>query len=127
MVGILALVTWYVRRVTASAWIAALAPAMVLYFHSSTLTDFFRNRPETAGILLSLAAWMIAQFRPRGWTVLCAVAFVAAMAFKPTFVAAPLAIALQLVCERRFRASVDLRLFRWCWAGRHLGQLCAAR
>ncbi len=104
MVGILVLVAWYMRRVTASGWLAALAPAMVLYFHSSTLTDFFRNRPETPAILLSLAAWMIAQFRPRGWTALCAVAVVAAMSFKPTFVAAPLAIGLQLACERQFRA-----------------------
>jgi hypothetical protein len=104
MFGILALVTWYVRRETKSAWIAALAPAMVLYFHSSTLTDFFRNRPETPAILLTLAGWMTAQFRPRGWTVLCAVGFVAAMAFKPTFVAAPLAVGVQLACERQFRA-----------------------
>jgi Predicted membrane protein (DUF2142) len=106
MTVLLMLVGWYVRRVTASAWIAALAPAMVLYFHSSTLTDFFRNRPETLAILLSLAGWMLAQFRPRGWTMLCAAAFVAAMACKPTFVAAPLAIVLQLVCERRFRALI---------------------
>lgn len=108
MIGILALVTWYVWRVTRIAWITALAPAMVLYFHSSTLTDFFRNRPETPAILLSLAAWMTAQFRPRGWTALCAVAFIAAMAIKPTFIAAPLAIAVQLVWERRFRALLEI-------------------
>jgi hypothetical protein len=108
MIGLLALVAWYVRRVTGNAWITALAPAMVLYFHSSTLTDFFRNRPETPAILFSLAAWMIAQFRPRGWTALCALACVAAIAFKPTFVSAPLAIALQLACERRFRALFDV-------------------
>ena len=104
MVGILGLVAWYVRRVTENVWLAALAAAMVVYFHSSTLTDFFRNRPETPAILLSLAAWIIAQFRPRGWTAICAMACIAAIAFKPTFVAAPLAIALQLGYQRRFRA-----------------------
>ncbi|MEX2137649.1 MAG: hypothetical protein WD894_00180 [Pirellulales bacterium] len=108
LVGLLALVAWYMRRSTGNAWLTALAPAMVLYFHSSTLTDFFRNRPETPAILLSLTAWMIARFRPRGWTALCAVACVATMAFKPTFVAAPLAIALQLACERRFRALFEV-------------------
>src|SRR4029434_9607014 len=63
MLGILALVGWFVWRAGGSIWCAALAPAMVLYFHSSTLTDFFRNRPETPAILLSLAGWMIAQGR----------------------------------------------------------------
>jgi hypothetical protein len=108
MVGILALVAWYPWRQTKCVWIAALAPAMMLYFHSSTLTDFFRNRPETPAILLTLAGWMIAQFRPRGWTVLCALAFVAAMAFKPTFVAAPLAIGVQFASERRIRPLAQI-------------------
>ena len=101
--GILALVGWYVWRASGSACCAALAPAMVLYFHSSTLTDFFRNRPETATILLSLAGWMIAQSRPRGWVFLSALALVGAVAFKPTFVAAPVAVCFQLAFERRFR------------------------
>ena len=105
--GILVLATSYIQRATGSAWMAALAAPMLLYFHSATLTDFFRNRPETAAILLSLAAWTTAQFRPRGWTVISATAVVAAMALKPTFVAAPLAIALQLMCERRFRALAE--------------------
>jgi hypothetical protein len=104
---ILVLATSYVRRATSSAWMAALAAPMLLYFHSATLTDFFRNRPETAAILLSLTAWTTAQHRPRGWTVLCALAAVAAMAFKPTFVAAPIAIMVQLLCERRFRALAE--------------------
>ncbi len=79
-----------------------------LYFHSSTLTDFFRNRPETPAILLSLAGWMIVQFRPRGWVVLSALAFVGAMSFKPTFVAAPLAACVQLALERRWRTAFQL-------------------
>jgi hypothetical protein len=108
MAGILLLVAWYIRRETKSLWITALGPAMVLYFHSSTLTDFFRNRPETPAILLSLAGWMTAQYRPRGWRVLCAAAFVAAMAFKPTFVAAPLAVGVQLTCERRLRDVIAI-------------------
>jgi hypothetical protein len=108
MLGILALVGVYVWRVSGNAWCAALAPAMVLYFHSSTLTDFFRNRPETPAILLSLAGWMIAQSRARGWVWLAALAFVGAMSFKPTFVAAPAAVCVQLVIERRFREMAAL-------------------
>ena len=81
---------------------------MLLYFHSSTLTDFFRNRPETPAILLSLAGWMIVQFRPRGWVILSALAFVGAMSFKPTFVAVPLAACVQLVIERQWRAALQL-------------------
>ena len=106
-VGILALAAWYVRRQRQRMGRGA-APAMLLYFHSSTLTDFFRNRPETPAILLSLAGWMIVQFRPRGWVVLSALAFVGAMSFKPTFVAAPLAACLQLALERQWRAAFQL-------------------
>jgi hypothetical protein len=102
--GILLLATSFVWRSTGSAWTAALAAPMLLYFHSATLTDFFRNRPETAAIMLSLAAWITAQFRPRGWAVWSALAAVAAIAFKPTFVAAPVAVAVQLLCERQLRA-----------------------
>ncbi len=108
MLGVLGLVAWYLRRTSGSRWCAALAPAMLLYFHSSTLTDFFRNRPETPAILLSLAGWMIVQIRPRRWVVLSALAFVGAMSFKPTFVAAPLAACVQLVLERQWRAALQL-------------------
>jgi hypothetical protein len=82
--------------------------AMVAGYHTSTLTDFFRNRPETPGILFSVAGWVVAQQRPRGWPFLAAACFGLAFAFKQSFVSAPLAVAVQLTLERDVRSLLRM-------------------
>ncbi len=114
MLGILMLIAWYVWHITACTVVSVLAVTMLLHFHSSTLTDFFRNRPETSAILLSLAGWMLVQFRPAGWTIYSALAFTSAIALKPSFVAAPLAVGIQLLNERQFRALLIMSA-EYCW------------
>lgn len=97
---------WHVRRQTGAAWGALLTIGLVVFYHSSTLTDFFRARPETPGLLLTMTAWMLVQRRPRHWTWAAAVLCVAAIGFKQTFLAAPAAIVLQLVIEKNRRDLV---------------------
>lgn len=94
---------WHLRRSTSALWSALLVVTLAFYYHSSTLTDFFRARPETPGLLLTMAAWMTAQHRPRRWPILAALGCVLAIGFKQTFLAAPAAIALQLAAERNYR------------------------
>jgi hypothetical protein len=108
MFGLLLALAYYVRRQTGDWWAAALCVLMVMFYHSTTLTDFFRNRPETPGLLLTLAGWMVVQLRPRQWPFLAAVLFVAAVAFKPIFLAAPLACGLQLLLQRDHKSLSQL-------------------
>jgi hypothetical protein len=108
MLGIVALAGWHAWRLSRARSLAALSAAMVLYYHSSTLTDFFRNRPETPGLLLALAGWMVVQRRPTHWPYLAAALFAGAFALKQTFLAAPLACALQLLMAADSRNLVRL-------------------
>ncbi|MDH3716925.1 MAG: hypothetical protein OES79_02275, partial [Planctomycetota bacterium] len=108
MLGLLLALGYYVRRRTGDWWAAAACVLMVLFYHSSTLTDFFRNRPETPGLLLTLGGWIVVQLRPRQWPFLAAALFVAAIAFKPIFLAAPLACGLQLLLQREHKSLSQL-------------------
>jgi hypothetical protein len=63
--GIAALVGGYIWSRCRDWWLVALAVLMLFFFHSTTLTDFFRNRPETPGLLLTLGGWIVAQLWPR--------------------------------------------------------------
>jgi hypothetical protein len=106
--GLIALLAWYVWVRSHDPMAAALTAGMMLFYHSSTLTDFFRNRPETPAILLSIAGWVICQRRPRYWIAQAALCFAAAFAFKQTFVAAPIACGLQLLLASEFRSFSKL-------------------
>lgn len=108
--GIVLLVAYYLYRRGQDWRPAALGAAMVVYYHSSTLTDFFRNRPETPAILLALAGWMLVQLRPRGWLLWAALCCAASIGFKQTMLAAPTAIVLELALERRWRATAAFAL-----------------
>jgi hypothetical protein len=99
--GVLVVVAWYARLVGGDWWVAALGVTMVLFFHSSTLPDFFRNRPETPGLLFSALGFVLCLARPRNWTVLAALSFTAAFGFKQSFLAAPAAAVIHLLIERR--------------------------
>ncbi len=106
--GLVALLAWYVWRQSGDPYAAALVAGMLLFFHSSTLTDFFRNRPETPAILLSLGGWVLCQRRPRHWIAYAALCFALAIALKQTFVAAPIACGLQLLLTRQYRPLATL-------------------
>lgn len=119
---------WYAARAMGERKAAPFLVALICYYHTATLTDFFRLRPETPGLLLTMAAWMIAQVRPRHWPIWAAALCVAAIGHKQTFLAAPCAVALQLVIERNVRdlcrfaaAGVTLSLAllggSWLWLG----------
>ncbi len=99
--GLLVLVVWYVRLMGGDAWTAVLGVTMVLFFHTSTLPDFFRNRPETPGLFFTTLGFLLCLAHPRGWTVLAALAFTAAFGFKQTFLAAPAAAVVYLLVQRR--------------------------
>ncbi len=101
--ALLALVVFYVQRRFAMPLVAAFAPVLLLVLHSSTLTDFFRNRPEMPGLLLTFAGWFAYDLKLRRWPVLAALCFTAAFAFKQSFVAAPTAIFLLLAQQRAVR------------------------
>ncbi|MCG8584444.1 MAG: hypothetical protein MI757_07015 [Pirellulales bacterium] len=106
--GLIALLAWYVWKRSHDAIAVGLTAGMILFFHSSTLTDFFRNRPEAPAILLSIAGWVLCQRRPRHWIAFAAICFACAVAFKQTFVAAPLACGLQLLLAREYRSFAKL-------------------
>ncbi len=106
--GLLLALAYYVWRRTGDGWAAATCVLMMVFYHSSTLTDFFRNRPETPALLLTFGGWMVVQLRPRRWPFLAAVLFVAAVAFKPIFLAAPLACVLQLLFQRKAKGLIQL-------------------
>ena len=106
--GLIALLAWYVWQRSGDPLAAALTAGMVLFYHSSTLTDFFRNRPETPAILLSVAGWMLCQRRPRHWIMCAALCFAGAVAFKQTFIAAPLACGFQLLLAGKYRPFAKL-------------------
>ncbi len=99
--GLLLLVVWYVRSLGGGALVAALGVSMVLFHHSSTLPDFFRNRPETPGLFFSTLGFILCLARPKHWTVFAALAFTAAFGFKQTFLSAPAAAVINLVVARQ--------------------------
>lgn len=81
-----------------------LSVILICVFHSSTLTDFFRNRPEMPALSLSLAAWFVIQRRTSSLNPYLAGALaVAAIGFKQSYISAPVAIALQLLLSRQHR------------------------
>lgn len=108
--ALLALLAWYGTRETGRRWAGGIILLLLLFYHSAALPDFFRNRPETPAILLSLVGWILVQTRPRGWAFLAGVAFVGAIGLKPTFLAAPVACGLQFLLERDFKSLVRLTL-----------------
>lgn len=95
-----ALLAWYQQRRYDSTAVAALTLVVLLLLHSSSLSELTRNRPEMPALLVTLAGWIIAQRRPRGWRELAAACFVVAFLFKQSFLAAPAAVALQLLVAR---------------------------
>jgi hypothetical protein len=91
--------------------VALFAVLAVVFFHSSTLTDFFRNRPETPGLLFSFAGWLACvppagRARIRRWPLVGAGCFALAFFFKQTFLAAPAAAFAALVITRQPRREV---------------------
>jgi hypothetical protein len=100
------LVARYTHQRFGSWLLTAFAPALMLIMHSSTLTDFFRNRPEMPALALTFAGWFAFELRVRAWPVLSALLFVAAFAFKQSFVSAPLAVLLLLAHARDGRSLV---------------------
>jgi hypothetical protein len=126
---ILATAAWYVGSSCPDRRWAILVVVMLLEYHSSTLTDFFRNRPEMPGIACTLLGWVLVQRRVRGWPYWAAACIVAGFALKQVFLAAPLAVVLQLVWQRdwgnlaRFTAAsvggglTLLAVCFACWGG----------
>ena len=109
-IGLVALLAWYVWRRSLDPYATAFVAGMMLFFHSSTLTDFFRNRPETPAILLCIGGWMLCQRRPRFWIAYAAICFALAVSLKQTFVAAPIACGFQLLLARQHREFAALTI-----------------
>jgi len=97
-------VGYYTQQRFRSSLLTAFAPVLMLIMHSSTLTDFFRNRPEMPALALTFAGWFAFELRVRAWPVLSALLLVAAFAFKQSFVSAPIAVLLLLAHAREGRS-----------------------
>jgi|GEM_PF-5084793 len=93
---------WSQRRFGRST-LTVFLPVLLMVMHSSTMTDFFRNRPEMPGLLLIFAGWFAFDLRLRRWPVVSALCFAGAFAFKQSFIAAPAAVSLLLLIERDAR------------------------
>jgi hypothetical protein len=106
--SILVVLGWHVWLSSRDVRWVALLVCMLVYYHSSTLTDFFRMRPDTPGILLSLSGWVIVQHRPRCWILLAAGCFAASLGYKWIYISAPIAVIVQLALEGDMRALVKL-------------------
>jgi hypothetical protein len=102
----LLLVARYTHHRFGSWLLTGFAPVLMLIMHSSTLTDFFRNRPEMPALALTFAGWYAFELRIRAWPVLSALLFVAAFAFKQSIISAPVAVLLLLAHAREGRSLV---------------------
>lgn len=96
------------------SWLAAAsAAALPLFFHEIALTQFFRLRPETAATVACAAAVLCysrrneGTFRIGATAIFCLLAF----AFKQSFIAAPVAIAIHLARNREWRSLGAFCLF----------------
>ena len=95
-----------VYRETRRVGAALLAAALPFIFFRILLTDFFRLRPESPGLLLTFAgAALVLTGRRLPWAGVC---FVLAFAWKQSFVCAPVAATLALLLEGRRRDAAIL-------------------
>lgn len=111
----LVLLLW-VRRETRDWKAAAFVAVGLFYFHLITLTDFYRFRPESPGLLFTF--WGVSVFcsQRRRRLIESAVLFFAAFLFKQSFIAAPISAFLYLLIRRDFKDAL-----RFC--GMMAGQL----
>jgi hypothetical protein len=96
------------------SWLAAAsAAALPLFFHEIALTQFFRLRPETAATVACAAAVLCYSRRSEGRPRVAATAIfcLLAFAFKQSFIAAPVAIAIHLATNREWRSLGAFCLF----------------
>ncbi len=100
--GIVTLVGAYARWRSGKNLIGLLGAGLILYFHSSTLTELIRIRPESPGIFFSLLGWMLFQYRAANWPILSAISFALAFAFKQPYIIAAIACGAQLLIQRRW-------------------------
>jgi hypothetical protein len=95
-----------VRGRTGSAKLGLLAGAAPYCFFWILLTDFFRMRPESPGLLLTFSGVgvLLSGRRPAAAGALFALAF----GWKQSFVAAPVAAAVHFALARRWRDLLEL-------------------
>ena len=99
------LVVFYLSRLIPKgqrqlAWIAV---PFILFYHSSILTELIRNRPESIGMCLVFSGWALSQLRPKHWLPLSVLSLLVAFLFKQWFLAAVVAISLDLIRLRQWR------------------------
>jgi hypothetical protein len=95
-----------VRARTGSAKLGLLAGLAPFFFFRILLTDFFRMRPESPGLLLTFAGAgaVLCGKRP----ALAGVLFALALGWKQSFVAAPAAALAHFALARRWRDFLEL-------------------
>ncbi len=107
LIAIAAVAVW-TFRISRNATLSTLAASLPLFFHELALSDFFRLRPETPALLFSIGAILLWHQRPawRALPEIVATLCVVAFAFKQSFIAAPIAIALHGVLQKEKGAFV---------------------
>jgi hypothetical protein len=79
---------------------AAFAAVAILFFQEVTLTDFFRLRPESPGLLFTFVGMTVFLSGYRNRLLVAAASFFIAFLFKQSFVAAPIAVFCYLLWQR---------------------------
>jgi hypothetical protein len=100
---VLAAWVWFQGR----DWKAAVFAAMAVLFHYvPALTDFFRLRPESPGLLFTFAGLAIFLSGHRRRAALSAVSFFIAFLFKQAFIAAPVSLFVFLASKRDLKNAL---------------------
>jgi len=96
----------WVWRKTAACKAALLAGLGIFYFNSVALTDFFRLRPESPGLLFTFAGVVVflSGWSPRMYV--SAVLFFISFLFKQSFVAAPISAAIFFLASKQYRHAL---------------------
>jgi hypothetical protein len=112
--GLLVVCAAYAWTLSRNWLLTGFTALAILAYHSATLTDFFRNRPETPGLFFSFLGFFLvavdSKYRPKVWPYLSALCFAIAFGFKQVFISAPLAVGLYLVMDKSQRSA----LFAFC-------------
>lgn len=96
--------TWLWKQ-TANWKCGLLAALALYYFHSPTLSDFFRLRPELPGLLFTFAGVIVFLSTFRRRIPIAATLFLTAFFFKQSFVIAPLSVFAFLILQRQHKTA----------------------
>jgi len=108
ILGVL-LAVW-VKRTTGDWKSALLAGLGIFYFHAVALTDFFRCRPESPGLLFTFSGVIMLLSAWRWRAPASAVLFFLAFLYKQSFIAAPISAAAFFLLAKQYRHALTFSL-----------------